>query len=246
MTNRPDNLIGHLKELRQRIIYLFVSFLLFFIIGYLNNRILLTILIDPLVWAQPTLDNLIALQLTDGFYVGLQTAFWTAIICNSPFGFWHLWRFAAPGLYRKEKRYLLSFLLTTTSFFICGSLFAYFCMLPYGYSFLLNYMEGIVRPFLSVTDYIQFTGKLIAAIGLIFELPIIMFFLSLVGLLTPGQMGQARPIAIVGSFIVGAVLTPPDVYTQIMLAGPLIILYEVGILAARIPAKIKKRQACSV
>jgi len=169
-------------------------------------------------------------------------AFIAGILAAAPLIFYELWMFIAPGLYQKEKKMVIPFVVSSTILFVGGALFGYFVVFPFGFKFFIGFSNETVKALPSVKQYFSFSMKLLFAFGAVFELPVIIFFLSKMGVVTPQFLRQKRKYAILLTFALGAILTPPDVITQCMMAGPLIILYEIGILVSKVAYK-KKEEA---
>jgi len=158
----------------------------------------------------------------------------------APFIFYQLWMFIAPGLYRREKKYVIPFVVASTILFVGGALFGYFVVFPFGFKFFIGFSNEFVKALPSVKQYFSFAIKLLFAFGVVFELPVVIFFLTKMGIVTPELLSRKRKYAILLTFVLAAILTPPDVITQCMMAGPLIILYEIGILVSRTARNKKK------
>lgn len=237
----PENgkkpFLSHLEELRQRLIYCAIAVGAGFIISYAFSEELFKILITPLKENLPGNDRLIFTNLPEMFLTYLKTAFITGILLAAPFLFYQIWMFVAPGLYQREKRYIIPFVFSSTLLFVGGALFGYFVVFPFGFNFFLGYANDYIQALPSVKQYFSFASKLLLAFGVVFELPVIIFFLSRMGLVTVDFLKKNRKYAILLTFALAAILTPPDVITQCMMAGPLIILYEIGILIARIAGR---------
>jgi sec-independent protein translocase protein TatC len=154
--------------------------------------------------------------------------------------------FIAPGLYEKEKKYVIPFVISSTILFIGGSLFGYFVVFPFGFKFFMGFANEYVKALPSVKQYFSFSVKLLFAFGIVFELPVVIFFLTKIGAVTPLLLKQKRKYAILLTFVMAAILTPPDVITQCMMAGPLILLYEIGILVSGFARKKKEEQGETV
>ena len=212
----------HLEELRYRLIVVFVTIGCCFAALYPFSESLLDILRVPME------EQLYMLAPTEAFIVYLKLAIFGAIVVSIPMTLYQGWAFVAPGLYVNEKKYVLPFVTLATIFFGAGGYFAYKLILPFGLRFLLGYGGTVVQPVISVANYISFVTRIILVFGAIFELPIIVVFLTKLGMVTPVLMRKYRKYAIVGAFVLGAILTPPDVFTQALMAGPLIVLYEVS------------------
>jgi sec-independent protein translocase protein TatC len=217
------SLTGHLEELRYRIVVVLVTVGACFLALYPLSKNLLLLIRAPME------EQLYMLAPTEAFLVHLKLAIFGAIIISIPMILYQLWAFVAPGLYENEKKYTLPFVLIATLFFLLGGLFSYKVILPFGLSFLLGFSGELVEPVISVSNYISFVTKMILVFGAIFELPVIVVFLTKMGVVTPALMRKYRKYAIVSAFVLGAILTPPDIFTQALMAGPLIVLYEISI-----------------
>ena len=234
--------LSHLEELRNRIIYCAIAVGIGFVVSYIFKEDLFNILVSPLKEQLPGEDRLIYTGLPEMFLTYLKAAFISGILLVSPFLFYQLWMFIAPGLYQKEKKYVLPFVVSSTLLFVGGALFGYFVVFPFGFKFFLSFASDTVQALPSVKQYFSFSLKLLIAFGLVFELPVVVFFLSRMGLVTATFLRKKRKYAILLTFVLAAILTPPDVITQAMMAGPLIILYEVGIMIAKVSERKKKEK----
>lgn len=215
-------LTAHLEELRYRLVVTAITLGACFLALYpLSDQLLILL-------SEPMREQLYMLAPTEAFLVHLKLAFFGAIVISLPMTLFQGWAFVAPGLYAHEKKYALPFVMLGTLFFCLGGLFSYKLILPFGLSFLLGYSRNLIQPVISVANYVTFVTRMILVFGAVFELPLIALFLTKIGVINPPMMRKYRKYAIVGSFVLGAVLTPPDVFTQTMLAGPLIILYEIS------------------
>jgi sec-independent protein translocase protein TatC len=179
-------------------------------------------------------DTLIFTNLPEAFFTYLKVAFLTGIGLASPIIIYQFWMFVAPGLYEKEKRLLLPIVFLSTLFFVGGALFGYFIVFPYGFEFFLGFATETIRPMPSMKEYLSFAAKLLLAFGIVFELPLVITFMAKLGLVTVPFLKRNRKYAILLFFAGAAILTPPDVVTQIMMALPLMLLYEISIIGARI------------
>jgi len=228
-------LMGHLDELRSRLIKCLIVVAVCFMGSFFVSRHLLS-------WLQKPLDTgLIFLSPTEAFWANLKVALLGAIFIALPFLLYQAWAFIAPGLFRKEKKNGLIFLTFSIFFFILGVSFCWFVVLPFGLKFLMSFgSKAGIQPMISIGLYIDFVFKLLIAFGAIFQLPLIITLLSMLGLLTPQFLAQNRRYAILFAFITAAILTPtPDIFNQVLMAGPIILLYELGILSARLFSKKK-------
>jgi len=233
--------MSHLEELRKRLINCAISVGLGFIICYLFKEELFKILMLPLKNQMPEGDRVIFTNLPEMFFTYIKTAFVGGIVLSSPFIFHQLWLFIAPGLYQHEKRYLIPFVLSSSLLFVSGTLFAYFVVFPFGFKFFLGFANDYIQALPSVKQYFSFSIKLLLAFGLIFQLPVVVFFISKMGLLGPDTLKRNRKYALLLIFVIAAILTPPDVITQFMMAGPLLILYEISIWVSAIASKGKAK-----
>jgi len=235
--------LSHLEELRKRLIVSAIAIGVCFVISYIFSDRLFKILIAPLSAVMPEGDQLIFTNLPEMFLTYLKVAFIAAVLIASPVLFYQLWMFVSPGLYRNEKKYLLPFVLASTILFTGGALFGYFVVFPFGFKFFIGFSSEYVKALPSVKQYFSFSVKLLFAFGVVFELPVIIFFLTKIGIVSPEFLKKKRKYAILMSFAIAAILTPPDVITQFMMAGPLILLYEVGILVSVIARNRKKENS---
>lgn len=233
--------LNHLEELRKRLIACAIAVVIGFVISYFFAEELFIVLISPLKERLPEGDKLIFTNLPEMFFTYIKTSFIASLMLTSPYVFYQIWMFVAPGLYRREKKYVVPFVAFSTLLFVGGGLFGYFVVFPFGFNFFLSFANEYIQALPSVKQYFSFSVKLLLVFGLVFELPVISFFLSKIGLVTPDLMRKKRKYAIVLTFVMAAILTPPDVITQCMMAGPLIILYEVGILISVVAVKKKDK-----
>jgi sec-independent protein translocase protein TatC len=238
----------HLRELRQRIVKILIILIAFFVLCYSQSDYIYAFVTAPI---NPLLSDNISLsmlKLTEGFVTELKMCFLAALFITMPFTLFQFWRFVAPGLYKQERRYLISFVFFASALFLAGAAFVYYIVFPLGMKFLTSYATGdwnITAP-LSVEFYLSFVLKLMFAFGVVFELPVIIFFLSKVGIVTTDMLKKYRRFAIVGIFILAAALTPPDVISQIAMALPLILLYEISIFITKLSGKKKTEEVKEV
>jgi sec-independent protein translocase protein TatC len=229
----------HLEELRKRLITSAIAVGIGFVISYIFAERLFQILVTPLTRMMPEEDRLIFTNLPEMFLTYLKTAVICGILLTAPVLFHQLWMFIAPGLYQHEKKYAIPFVVFSTILFVGGALFGYFIVFPFGFKFFLGFANEYIQALPSVKQYFSFSIKLLFAFGIVFELPVVAFFLAKMGIVTPEFLKKKRKYALLMTFVMAAILTPPDVITQLMMAGPLIILYEIGILVARMARKKK-------
>jgi len=232
--------LSHLEELRKRLVVCALGVGVGFGIAYIFSERLFQLLVAPLKAVMPEGDQLIFTNLPEMFFAYLKVAFIAGILAAAPLIFYELWMFIAPGLYQKEKKMVIPFVVSSTILFVGGALFGYFVVFPFGFKFFIGFSNETVKALPSVKQYFSFSIKLLFAFGAVFELPVIIFFLSKMGIVTPQFLRQKRKYAILMTFALGAILTPPDVITQCMMAGPLIVLYEIGILVSKVAYKKKE------
>jgi sec-independent protein translocase protein TatC len=232
--------LSHLEELRKRLVVCAIGVGVGFGISYIFSERLFQVLVAPLKAVMPEGDQLIFTNLPEMFFAYLKVAFIAGILGAAPLIFYELWMFIAPGLYQKEKKMAIPFVISSTILFVGGALFGYFVVFPFGFKFFIGFSNETVKALPSVKQYFSFSMKLLIAFGAVFELPVIIFFLSKMGVVTPQFLSQKRKYAILLTFALAAILTPPDVITQCMMAGPLIVLYEIGILVSRVAHKKKE------
>jgi sec-independent protein translocase protein TatC len=217
--------LEHLEELRWRLLKSLAAVVAFSIVAYIFSEHLLNIITRPV----PSDVQLIFTTPTGAFLVSIKVAIVFGIIASLPVIFYQAWQFIFPGLLETEAKLASVVIVSATICFLLGSAFAYFVILPLGLRFLFSFQTSYLVPMPDISSYVGFAGRLFIAFGAVFELPLLSFILSKMGLLTPDFLRKWRRYAIVIIFIAAAILTPPDIITQIMLAVPLILLYEVSI-----------------
>ena len=231
--------LGHLEELRKRLIACAIAAGAGFVISYIFADRLFQLLILPLKAQLPEGDKLIYTNLPEMFLTYLKSALVAGILISSPYIFYQLWMFIAPGLYHKERKYVLPFVVFSTILFVGGALFGYFVVFPFGFKFFLSFSNDSIQALPSVKQYFSFSIKLLFAFGVVFELPVIVFFLTKIGVVTPKLMRRKRKYAVLLTFMLAAILTPPDVFTQLMMAAPLLLLYEISIIVSKMAERKK-------
>lgn len=238
-------IIEHLSELRMRVIRSLVAFAVCFAVAWTWVEQIFVILQRPLQIAAPeaALAQMHHKDLSEPFFVLLKTAIFGGVFLAVPVILYQAWKFVAPGLYEHEKKAVMPFVVLSYMFFIIGSAFCFFVVLPQGYEFLLTFSADISQPELMMSEYLSITTKLLIGFGAIFQLPVISMFLSSIGILTHHHLLKYWRYAVVISFIVAALLTPPDVVTQVLMAIPLCILYFLSIGVAWYFTKKRERRA---
>jgi sec-independent protein translocase protein TatC len=237
MDEKKLPLTSHLQELRKRLILSFVAVGIGFGLSYAFSQTLFGVLAAPLLKVMPKEGSLVFTSVAEAFFTYMKVAFIAGFVLASPFVLYQVWAFVAPGLYRNEKRYVIPFVFLGSLFFALGIFFAYFVALPVGFKFLLGYATDFIKPLPDIKEYLSFSIKLLLAFGLVFEFPVVLLLLAKIGVIDARMLARQRKYAILLIFIFAAIITPPDVVSQVMLALPLIGLYELSILLARIFGK---------
>ena len=230
-------LIDHLIELRTRLLWSVAAILAAFFLCFAFAEQIFALLVRPLAAAGQ--DRVIFTQVFEAFFVKVRVAFFGALMLSFPVVATQMWRFVAPGLYRKEKAALLPFLGATPFLFVAGACFAYFLAIPTALKFLLGFQgdlgnSGVSQEALpSVGQYLSFIMQFLFAFGVAFLLPVLLVLLNRAGIVTREQLVDFRRYFIVVAFVIAAIFTPPDVVSQLLLAVPLVILYELSLIAIR-------------
>ncbi len=233
----------HLKELRGRLITSVIAVAVAFIITYTFSEFLYGLLAAPVLSALPEDQEFLAFTgVIEPFYTYLKVALTAAIVLSSPVIFYEIWAFATPGLLKDERRWFVPIVIVSAFFFIIGVLFAYLVVFPVAFKFLLSYAASELRPVLSMGVYFTFATKMLLAFGLVFEMPILTLILSRLGLLTAEKLISWWKYALLSSVIVGALLTPPDIFSQSLMAAPIMVLYLISIGVAKLFGKKKSEE----
>jgi sec-independent protein translocase protein TatC len=245
--DRPEGagptLFDHLVELRARLLRGVAGLVLLFIALLPFANRLYAWLAQPLLDKLPKGGQLIAVEVASPFFAPLKLAFFVALVVAMPWLLYQAWAFVAPGLYRRERRLAAPLLASALVLFYAGCAFAYFIVLPAVFTFLNKVTPPGVAMMTDINAYLDFVLVIFLAFGASFELPVALVILVLLGWVTPAQLREWRGYAIVGIFVVAAVITPPDVVSQLLLALPMVALYEAGILASRALARSRARGA---
>lgn len=231
----PDKLpfTAHLEELRSRLIKSFIAVGVGFLLSYGFKEKIFAILTAPLVQSMREGDHMIYTNLPEAFFTFMKAAFISGILLASPILLYQFWMFVAPGLYDREKRLVLPILFLSTIFFAGGVLFAYLVVFPFGFEFFLSFTSDTIRPMPSMKEYLGFSSKLLLAFGLVFEMPLVITFLARLGIVSIPFLKRSRKYAVLLFFVIAAFLTPPDVVSQVLMALPMMLLYEISIVGAR-------------
>ena len=236
----PMSILGHLNELRRRLFRIVIIVVLGFVAFYGVSEQLYAFLSAPLQACMPEGSKLIYTSPQGAFFTYMKVALVASLFGTSPFSFYQLWAFIAPGLYREEKEAVLPLAFFSSIFFLAGAAFCFFLVFPIAFQFFMGFATDTIVPMISVEEYLSFALKLLLAFGLVFEMPLFAYFLSRFGILTPDLMRRSRRYAILAIFIVAAILTPPDVFSQCLMALPMLLLYEVSIYVSAMAYKKKE------
>jgi sec-independent protein translocase protein TatC len=232
----PDQmtLLEHIEELRIRLLWILGGIVAGIIATYSRSEQIINLAVEPLKKALPEGSKIIFTGVTEAFWVRLEAALVAGIIISIPFTFYQIWLFIKPGLKDSEKKFALPFVFFFTLFFISGVFFAYKIVLPIGFEFLLKYGGHELSAMPSIKQYMSLFLRMLTAFGIIFELPIISLILSRVGIINAKDLVKRFDYALLAIFVTAAILTPPDVFTQFLMAAPLIFLYIISIVVALI------------
>lgn len=232
----------HLVELRKRLGLSVLSVFIMFAVAFTFHEPILEWVTHPLNDALSQVSEIskkaaegmvTTHQVGGAFFVALKVSFFAALIGALPFILYQLWLFIAPGLYANEKKMILPFVVGGTVMFVIGVLFSYYIVTPFGFQFLITFGSFLYTPLINIEDYVGFFTKIMVGFGISFELPVFAYFLALLGLVTDRTLVDFFKYAIVIIFVVAALLTPPDVLTQFLMAVPLVLLYGLSILIVR-------------
>jgi sec-independent protein translocase protein TatC len=230
-----ETFISHLVELRDRIIRAGASVVFVFIGLVCWAPDIFRLLAHPLIQNLPKDGKLIVTDVTGSFFVPMKVTMIVALVIALPVVLYQIWAFVAPGLYQHERRLVVPLVGSSYTLFLCGMAFAYFVVFPTIFRVMAHYNAPLgVEMTTDIDKYVGFVLTMFLAFGVTFEVPIIVVILARMGIVTVKKLRQIRPYVIVGAFVISALVTPPDVFSQLILAFPLVILYEVGIIAAGI------------
>lgn len=237
-TDKQMTLFEHIEEMRTRLLYSLLAIIVLFFICFAFSEQLLTFLRAPLEQALPEQAEILHFTAPlEVFLANLKVSFLCALVFSCPIWLYHFWRFTAPALMNKERKYLLPFLIVSVALFWLGISFCYYVILPLALDFLISVGMKVGTPIIKVSDYISLLIVLIFCFGLVFETPLILVLLSLLGLVTADDLRKQRRFVLIGTVILAALLTPPDPISQIGLAVPIYAMYELSIIVI---ALIKK------
>ncbi len=229
-----QSFISHLVELRERLLKAIAAVLLVLVALLPFANRLYHLIAEPLIERLPKGSQMVAIEVASPFLTPVKLAFFVALFLAMPIVLYQAWSFVAPGLYRHEKRLAMPLLASSVIMFYLGCAFAYFVVLPKVFVFLLSTTPQGVAMMTDIGHYLDFVLTLFFAFGLCFEVPVAVFIVAMMGWVTPAQLAKHRPYVILGAFVVAAIVAPPDVLSMIMLAIPMCLLYEIGLIAVRV------------
>lgn len=229
----PDSLLGHLVELRNRLLRCIIAVLLVFASLAYFAADLYELLAMPLIATMPEGSSMIATDVASPFFAPFKLTFMVAIALAIPYILFQLWQFIAPALYQRERRLVAPLVISSTLLFYAGIAFAYYVVFPIVFAFFTSYAPESITIATDISSYLNFVLKLFFAFGIAFEIPVVILLLIWSGTTTPQALAAKRPYIVVGAFIAGMLLTPPDVISQTLLAIPMWILFECGLLLGR-------------
>ena len=241
-----ETFLSHLVELRTRLVRSIIAVVVVLLALFPFAKEIYAFLAMPLLKVLPHGSTMIATDVTGTFLVPLKVTLMTAFLIALPFVLWQAWAFVAPGLYQHEKRLALPVIVSSVFFFAVGMSFAYFVVFPVAFGFFAGYTPPGVQMMTDIDKYLSFVLTMFFAFGLTFETPVVVVVLVRMGLVPLAKLKSARPYVVVGAFVVGAVFTPPDVISQCLLAVPLWLLYELGLLVARFVTAPVKAEAAAL
>jgi sec-independent protein translocase protein TatC len=228
-----ETFISHLVELRTRLLRAVIAVVIALVCLVPFAKDIYALLAAPLLHALPQGATMIATDVTGTFLVPLKVTLMAAFLVALPFVLWQMWAFVAPGLYQHEKRLALPVIVSSVIFFVLGMSFAYFFVFPIAFGFFASYAPAGVQMMTDIDKYLSFVLTMFIAFGVTFEVPVVVIVLVRLGIVSLEKLRSIRAYVIVGAFVVGAVFTPPDVVSQLLLAVPLWLLYELGLFMAR-------------
>jgi len=238
MTAQQETFISHLIELRDRLLRALIAVGVIFALLFAWARDLYTLMAKPLLAKLPAGAQMIATDITGGFFVPMKVAMMVAFLIALPYVLYQMWAFVAPGLYSHEKKLALPLIVTSTLLFFVGMAFAYFLVFPVVFGFVAKVTPEGVSMMTDINKYLDFVLGMFVAFGLTFETPVAVIILVRMGVVSIEKLKASRPYIVVGAFVIAAIVTPPDVVSQIMLAIPICLLYELVIIFAGMMSRV--------
>jgi len=242
LDEKEQTLMDHLVELRDRLLHMVLAILIVFVALFAFAEDIFTLAADPLLALMPEGTSMIATGVTSPFLVPFKLVLLLSVLLTIPYLLHQIWSFIAPGLYRHEKRMAGPLLVSSVVLFYCGIAFAYFIIFPILFGFFIGIAPEGVAVMTDIGQYLDFIIAIFLAFGIAFEVPVATFLLIAAGITTPDKLAGKRPYIIIGAFVVGMLLTPPDVISQSLLAVPIWLLFELGLIMSRIFLKDKQEE----
>ncbi len=236
-----ENFVSHLIELRNRLLRIVVGFVIVFIAFFPFANKIYALLAAPLLSKLPAGGQMIATAVTTPFFVPMKVAMMAAFIVSLPHTMYQVWAFVAPGLYAHEKKFMIPMIIASSSLFLAGMAFAYFVVFPVVFGFIVGTAPQGVAVMTDIGNYLDFVLTLFFAFGLAFQVPIAVVMIVRFGWLTVAQLKEARGYVVVGAFVIGAIFTPPDIISQFMLAMPIWLLFELGLIVASLTKRTSEQ-----
>lgn len=243
MSQTEDSFISHLIEMRDRLLRAVLAIIVIFVCLFPWAQDLYALLAQPMLAALPKGGQMIATDVTTPFFVPIKVTLMTSFLLALPWVFYQIWAFVAPGLYQHEKRLGVPMIIASVILFLLGMAFAYFLVFPVVFGFVVGVAPVGVAVMTDIGKYLDFVMTLFMAFGITFEVPVAVVLLVKLNMVSVAKLREIRPYVIVGAFVIGAIFTPPDIISQFMLAVPLWVLYEAGIIVASLITKPKPEAA---
>jgi sec-independent protein translocase protein TatC len=245
MIEEKKPFVSHLKELRDRLLVSILGVGIAFIITYIFKERIFAFLMRPFIQVMPAHSSFIFTSLTEAFITYFKIALVAALFLAAPVILYEVWMFVAPGLYENEKRYIFPFIAFGSIFFIIGGLFCYFVVMPFVYRFFVSYAGPSVIPMPSLKEYMNLTLKLLIIFGFIFQMPLIAYYLAKAGIINYRLLAKRRRYAILAIVVLSAIISPPEVTSQLLLSVPMYGLFETSVIIARVFGKKEKANAAA-
>lgn len=241
-SEKEQGFMTHFLELRDRLLRMVLAVLILFIALFGFSEEIFTFVAQPLLSLMPEGTSMIATGVASPFLVPFKLVLMVSVFIAVPYLLFELWSFIAPGLYKSEKSMAVPLLVSSTILFYCGVAFAYFVLFPLLFKFLIAISPEGVSMMTDIGQYLDFIIAIFFAFGIAFEVPIAVFLLIMIGATTPDALAQKRPYIVVGAFVIGMLLTPPDIISQTILAIPMLLLFEAGLFISRLVLKRRAEQ----
>lgn len=236
------SLIEHLQELRYRLTIMVILIIVGVFVAYPFAEHLFAFVVQPLVQQLPEGKKLVFTALPEAFFVYLKLSLLASVFATSPLTFYQLWAFVAPGLFKEERHYVLLIALCSTLGLVAGGAFCYYEVFPIAFRFFLSFSNAYIEAMPSLTSFLDFALKLLLAFGLIAQMPLAAFFLGRFGIITVALLKKWQKYFILIAFVMAALLTPPDIFSQILMAIPMILLYEISIVIVYFCERARKKR----